>query len=78
MDEGRAAVADAFTDADGRTRLYTVAQAAEAWHVSKSALYAEIAAGRLRAKRRRGTRVGYRITAAAMEDWIWNGLEDVV
>lgn len=76
-DAMEAAAGSAFKDAQGRTRLYTVAQAADAWGVPKGMLYAEISAGNLRAKRRRGTRTGYRLTAEAMEEWIQDGLEDV-
>ncbi len=36
-------------------RIYTVKELAEAWPLSKRAIYAEIAAGRLNGKPRRGT-----------------------
>ena len=40
-------------------------------------LYGEIAAGRLRAKMRRGNVRGYFVTDQIMDDWIDNSLVDV-
>lgn len=60
---------------ESKTRLYTVAEAAEEWGVSTATLYREIKSGNLRAKKRRGTKKGYRLTAELMEEWIEKGLE---
>lgn len=60
-----------------KTRLYTVSEAAEAWHVPVGVMYEEIKAGRLRAKIRRGNIRGYFVTQSVMDDWIDGELVDV-
>lgn len=60
-----------------RNRLYTIAEASERWEVPAGTLYKEIAAGRLRAKMRRGNMRGYLVTEQVMDDWIDSGLVDV-
>lgn len=60
-----------------RSALYRIPEAAERWKVPLNVLYGEIAAGRLRAKMRRGNLRGYLVTEQAMEDWIDQGLVDV-
>lgn len=60
-----------------KTRLYTIAEAAERWRVSPGVMYDEIKAGRLRAKMRRGNVRGYLVTEEVMDAWIEDGLVDV-
>lgn len=60
-----------------KTRLYTIQEAADQWHVPISILYQEIKAGRLRAKMRRGNVRGYFVTEKVMDEWIDDGLVDV-
>lgn len=60
-----------------KTRLYTVQEAADLWHVPASIMYQEIKAGRLRAKMRRGNVRGYFVTEKVMDAWIDDGLVDV-
>lgn len=60
-----------------KTRLYTVAEASELWHVPQGVMYDEIKAGRLRAKMRRGNVRGYLVTEEVMDAWIEDGLVDV-
>lgn len=49
--------------------FYTVAQAAEVVSLSASTLYAEIKAGRLKAKVRKGNKRGYRIERIELMRW---------
>lgn len=49
--------------------LYTVAQAAEKYGLSKSLLYTEIREGRLHAKLRRGSTRPYLLTDEIMQQW---------
>lgn len=60
-----------------KTRLYTVTEASELWHVPQGVMYEEIKAGRLRAKMRRGNVRGYLVTEEVMDAWIEDGLVDV-
>lgn len=60
-----------------RNVLYTIPEASERWKVPIGVLYGEIAAGRLRAKMRRGNMRGYLVTEQIMDDWIENSLVDV-
>ncbi|MDR0514656.1 MAG: helix-turn-helix domain-containing protein [Coriobacteriaceae bacterium] len=59
-----------------RTRLYKIPEAAKTWNVPLDTLYKEIAAGRLKAKVRRGNIRGFMVTEAIMDDWIENSLVD--
>lgn len=60
-----------------RNTLYTIPEASKRWKVPLGMLYGEIAAGRLRAKMRRGNVRGYFVTDQIMDDWIDNSLVDV-
>ena len=60
-----------------RTALYSVSEAAKAWHVPVSVMYAEIRAGRLKAVMRRGCVKGYLVTEAIMDEWVENSLVSV-
>lgn len=60
-----------------KNRLYKIPEAAQVWAVPASILYDEIAAGRLRAKMRRGNMRGYMVTEQVMDDWIENCMVDV-
>lgn len=58
------------------TVLYTVPQMAERKQISKNLLYAEIKAGNLHAKKRRGTSRPLLLTDEIFDDWVSNGLVD--
>lgn len=56
---------------------YTPAEVAEMFGVSVSTIYREIREHRLKARLKRGSSRGYRITKEAISDWLENGYEDV-
>lgn len=58
------------------TTLYTVPQMAERKGISKYTLYAEIKAGNLHAKKRRGSTRPLLLTDEIFDDWLENGLVD--
>ena len=55
--------------------VYSIKEAAEKWHFSESTLYGAIKAGDLKARLRRGTKRGYKVTESIMEDWFNNETE---
>ena len=55
-------------------KTYTIPEASELTGIPKTALYRAIKDGRLAAKRRRGTKRGWRVTEEMIEEY-WNGLE---
>ena len=55
-------------------KTYSIPEAAELTGIPKSTLYQAIKDGRLAAKRRRGTKKGWRVTDEIIEEY-WKGLE---